>query len=80
MGILPLPKGRSSRPPVRPRQKKITSAAVSLLDCYVISLVFSPSLIPTNRLEMEVEAGRNHMAVVVEVFILDVLVSRFNAF
>ena len=29
---------------------------------------------------MEVEAGRNHMAVVVEAFILDVLISRFNVF
>ena len=39
-----------------------------------------PSPAPTNRLEMEVEADRNHMAVVVEAFIFDVLVSRINAF
>ena len=39
-----------------------------------------PSPAPTNRLEMEVEAGRNHMAVVVEAFIFDVLVSRIDAF
>ena len=38
----------------------------------------SPSPVPTNQLEMEVEAGRDHMAVVVEAFIFDVLVSRFN--
>ena len=37
------------------------------------------SSVPTNRLEMEVEAGRDHMAVVVETFIFDVLVSRINA-
>ena len=36
--------------------------------------------VPTNRLEMEVEAGCDHMAVVVEAFISDVLVSRFNLF
>ena len=36
--------------------------------------------VPTYRLEMEVEAGRDHMAVVVEAFIFDVLVSRFNFF
>ncbi len=40
----------------------------------------SPSAVPTNQLEMEVEAGRDHVAVVVETFISDVLVSRFNVF
>lgn len=49
---------------------------------YCLSGLFGPcpSPVPTNRLEMEVEAGRNHMAVVVEVFIFDILVSRFNVF
>ncbi len=48
--------------------------------CWLFRRLFGPcpSPVPTNQLEMEVEAGRDHMAVVVEAFIFDVLVSRFN--
>ncbi len=48
--------------------------------CGCLSPLFSPcpSPVPTHQLEVEVEAGRDHMAVVVEAFISDVLVSRFN--
>jgi hypothetical protein len=55
-------------------------AAESVRGC--LSRLFGPcpSPVPTSQLEMEVEAGRDHMAVVVEAFISDVLVSRFNVF